>query len=48
MDGNVGRLIRNPNYTNTHDYENDGLYYESDVLDKVNLDIRRRWLFWIK
>lgn len=42
MNGNVGRLIRNPNYTNTHDYENDGVYYESDVLDKVNLDIRRR------
>lgn len=47
-DGNVGRLIRNPNYTDFHDYANDGLYYESSVLDKVNLDVKRRWIFWIK
>lgn len=39
--GNVGEIIKNPNYKDVHDYENDGLLYEQEALYKLS-DQRRK------
>lgn len=31
----LGEMVKNPNYTDVHDYDNEGLLYESDALYKM-------------